>query len=54
MLFSHSTRMYFFRKKDPNRPVSFNLKVMHFINGLAIVLFLAGLLYKIIQWYVIK
>ncbi|MFS8616052.1 MAG: DUF6728 family protein [Solitalea sp.] len=42
--------MYFFRKKDPNRPVTFNLKVMHWINRIAILLFLAGIIYKIIEW----
>ncbi|WP_374166323.1 DUF6728 family protein [Arcticibacter sp. MXS-1] len=42
--------MYFFRKKDPNRPVNFNLRAMHFINTLAILLFLTGILYKLIQW----
>ncbi len=31
---------YFFRKKDPNRPQSFNLKVMHGINRIAILMFL--------------
>ncbi|MBX9852980.1 MAG: hypothetical protein K2X86_14650 [Cytophagaceae bacterium] len=31
---------YFFRKKDPNRPKNFNLKAMHFINRLAIIMFL--------------
>jgi hypothetical protein len=41
--------MYFFRKKDPTRPQSFNLKVMHFINALAIIMFLAGILYKLIE-----
>jgi len=44
--------MYFFRKQDPNRPKSFNLKVMHIINTIAIVLFLAGIIYKILDWYV--
>ena len=42
--------MYFFRKKDPSRPESFNLKVMHFINATAILMFVAGILYKIIDW----
>lgn len=46
--------MYFFRRKDPNRPVSFNLKVMHFINALAIVLFTAGILYKLIEYFVTR
>ncbi|MEO1256268.1 MAG: DUF6728 family protein, partial [Bacteroidota bacterium] len=27
---------YFFRKKDPNRPKSFNLKAMHTINKISI------------------
>ncbi|WP_166586329.1 DUF6728 family protein [Mucilaginibacter agri] len=46
--------MYFFRKKDPNRPVSFNLKVMHFINALAIIMFLAGIIWKLIDVFLIK
>ncbi|MGZ3777577.1 MAG: DUF6728 family protein, partial [Mucilaginibacter sp.] len=40
--------MYFFRKKDPNRPTSFNLKVMHIINATAIIMFVAGILWKLI------
>jgi hypothetical protein len=44
--------MYFFRKHDPNRPSSFNLKVMHIINTVAILLFLAGVIYKLLEWYV--
>lgn len=39
--------MYFFRKKDPNRPTTFNLKVMHAINAIAIVLFIVAILIKI-------
>ncbi|WP_262248339.1 DUF6728 family protein [Parapedobacter soli] len=42
--------MYFFRKKDPNRPTSFNLRVMHVINATAIILFLLAILYKIVDW----
>ncbi|WP_317193157.1 DUF6728 family protein [Pedobacter endophyticus] len=42
--------MYFFRKKDPNRPSNINIKIMHFINALAITIFLAGIIYKLIQW----
>ncbi|MGK6352049.1 DUF6728 family protein [Parapedobacter sp. DT-150] len=41
--------MYFFRKKDPNRPSSFNLRVMHVINATAIIMFLAAILYKVIS-----
>lgn len=44
--------MYFFRKQDPKRPLSFNLKVMHVINTIAIILFLAGIVYKLLEWYV--
>jgi len=46
--------MYFFRKKDPSRPQSFNLKVMHFINALAILMFLGGLLYKLVEWFILS
>lgn len=42
--------MYFFRKKDPERPDSFNLRVMHIINATAILVFLAGIIYKLIEW----
>ncbi|WP_316796615.1 DUF6728 family protein [Pedobacter agri] len=42
--------MYFFRKRDPNRPNNINIKIMHFINALAITIFLAGIIYKVIQW----
>ncbi|WP_353133209.1 DUF6728 family protein [Pseudopedobacter sp.] len=45
--------MYFFRKKDPNRPISFNLKVMHWINRIAIIMFILGLIYKILDWFVL-
>lgn len=31
---------YFFRKKDPNRPSNFNLKAMHTVNKISIVMFL--------------
>ena len=44
--------MYFFRKNDPDRPKSFNLKVMHIINATAIIMFLTGVIYKLLQWYV--
>ncbi|MDH4057361.1 MAG: hypothetical protein OEU76_01285 [Cyclobacteriaceae bacterium] len=35
---------YFFRKKDPSRPKGFNLKAMHLINRIAIIMFLICLL----------
>ena len=38
---------YFFRKKDPNRPSNINIKMMHGINKLSIVIFLLGVIYLI-------
>ncbi len=40
---------YFFRKKDPNRPSNINIKMMHGVNRLAIIIFLLGLIYFIIK-----
>ena len=41
--------MYLFRKKDPNRPSNINLKIMHVINAIAITVFVAGVLWKLID-----
>ena len=41
---------YFFRKKDPNRPSSFNLKVMHGINKISIIMFLIALTVMIVRF----
>ena len=46
--------MYFFRKKDPNRPTSFNLKVMHTINAIAIVMFIGGIIFYLLKTLVFK
>jgi plastocyanin domain-containing protein len=46
--------MYFFRKKDPNRPTSFNLKAMHIINAIAISVFVLGIIGKIVYWFLTK
>jgi hypothetical protein len=35
---------YFFRKKDPNRKTNFNLRSMHFINKLSMLIFLICLI----------
>lgn len=40
---------YFFRKKDPNRPSNFNLRMMHGINKISIVMFLLGVIYLIVK-----
>ncbi|HEY8781608.1 MAG TPA: DUF6728 family protein [Mucilaginibacter sp.] len=46
--------MYFFRKRDPNRPTNFNLKVMHTINAIAIIVFLLGIIWKLIECFFMK
>ena len=35
---------YFFRKKDPSRPQNFNLRMMHGINKISIIMFLIAVL----------
>jgi hypothetical protein len=38
---------YFFRKKDPSRKTNFNLRMMHGINKISIIVFLLGMIYLI-------
>ena len=40
--------MYFFRKSDPQRPTNFNIQVMHWINRIAISVFIVGITVKIL------
>lgn len=40
---------YFFRKKDPSRPKNFNIRAMHTINKISMVMFLVGLTLFIIK-----
>lgn len=40
---------YFFRKKDPNRPKNFNLKVMHGINKISMIMFLIAVIVMIVR-----
>ena len=40
---------YFFRKKDPNRPSNFNIRMMHGINKISIIVFLLGIIFLIIK-----
>lgn len=40
---------YFFRKKDPNRKSNFNIKVMHGINKISILVFLAAVIVLLIR-----
>jgi hypothetical protein len=43
---------YFFRKKDPSRPMNINIKMMHGINKISIVVFLLGVLYLIVKRFI--
>jgi hypothetical protein len=38
---------YFFRKKDPSRPSNINIKMMHGINKISIIVFLLGVIFLI-------
>lgn len=40
---------YFFRGKDPNRPSNINLKMMHGVNKISILIFLAGVIFLIVK-----
>ncbi len=40
---------YFFRKHDPARPSNFNLKMMHGINKISILMFLAALCFLLVK-----
>jgi hypothetical protein len=40
---------YFFRGKDPNRPSNINIKMMHGINKISIVIFLLGVIFIILK-----
>ena len=40
---------YFFRKKDPSRPSNINIRMMHGINKISIIVFLLGVIYLILK-----
>jgi len=40
---------YFFRKKNPNRKSNFNIKVMHGINKISIIVFLIAVIVLLIR-----
>ena len=40
---------YFFRRKDPKRPININIRMMHGINKISIIVFLLGVLYIILR-----
>ncbi|MBA4144782.1 MAG: hypothetical protein DI538_04835 [Azospira oryzae] len=43
---------YFFRKKDPSRPNDINIRMMHGINKISIVVFLAAVIYLIVKRFI--
>jgi hypothetical protein len=40
---------YFFRSKDPSRPTNINIKMMHGINKISIIIFLLGVIFLIVK-----
>ena len=40
---------YFFRKKDPDRPSNFNIRAMHGINRLSMIIFLLAVIFLILK-----
>ncbi|HMG94308.1 MAG TPA: DUF6728 family protein [Chryseolinea sp.] len=40
---------YFFRKKDPSRPSNINIKMMHGVNRISIIIFLLGVIFLILK-----
>ncbi len=44
---------YFFRKKDPNRPLNVNIRMMHGINKISIGIFLLAVIYMIAKRFFI-
>lgn len=43
---------YWFRKKDPSRPNSFNLRTMHTINKISMLMFLVCLLVMAYRFFI--
>lgn len=43
---------YFFRKKDPSRPTNFNLRMMHGINKISIIMFLFALIFFLAKKFI--
>lgn len=40
---------YFFRRKDKSRPVNINIRMMHGINKISIIIFILGVLFIILR-----
>jgi hypothetical protein len=43
---------YFFRGKDPSRPSNFNIRMMHGINKISIIIFLLGVIFIILKRFI--
>ena len=41
-----------FKKPDPNKPTSFNLRMMHGINKISIVVFLLAIIYLVLKRFI--
>ena len=42
---------YFFRSKNDSRPTNFNIRMMHGINKISIIVFILGIIFLIIKRY---
>jgi hypothetical protein len=40
---------YFFRGKDPARPNNINIRMMHGVNKISIIIFLLGVIYLVLK-----
>ena len=45
---------YFFRRKDDSRPTNVNIRMMHGVNKLSIIIFLVGVIYLILKLTVLR
>jgi hypothetical protein len=45
---------YFFRKKDPARPNNINIRMMHGVNKISIIIFLLGVIYLVLKLVVFR
>jgi hypothetical protein len=45
---------YFFRRKDPSRPTNVNIRMMHGINKISIIVFLVGVIYLLVKHFLLR
>jgi hypothetical protein len=43
---------YFFRKKDSSRPTNINIRMMHGVNKISILIFVIAVLYLIVKRFI--